>query len=143
MDANLAKLQDLATHYTAAWCSQDPSQVAAFFSPDGSLTVNDAAPALGRSAITEVARSFMAAFPDLRVVMDEMLVRENRWEYHWTLLGTNSGPGGTGHRVRISGFERWQMGADGLIFRSQGHFDGAEYQRQLEHGVAQRGTQQD
>ena len=77
----------------------------------------------------------MTAFPDMRVVMDELLVQGDRTEYHWTLIGTNTGPVGTGHRVRISGFERWQIGADGLIASSQGRFDSAEYQRQLECGV--------
>ncbi len=37
-------------------------------------------------------------------------------------------------RVRISGFDEWRIGGDGLIAASQGHFDSAEYQRQLEHG---------
>jgi hypothetical protein len=55
--------------------------------------------------------------------------------YRWTLVGTNTGPGGTGHRVRISGFEEWTIGADGLIADSLGQFDAAEYQRQLERGV--------
>jgi len=56
-------------------------------------------------------------------------------EYHWTLSGTYAGPGGTGNRVRISGFERWRIGSDGLIASSQGHFDAAaEYRRQLEQG---------
>ena len=77
----------------------------------------------------------MTAFPDMRVVMDELLVQGDRTEYYWTLIGTNTGPGGTGHRVRISGFERWQIGADGLIASSQGRFDSAEYQRQRECGV--------
>lgn len=138
MEAKPANLEDFAARYTAAWCSQNPASVAAFFSSQGSLAINGGPPAQGRSGITEVARSFMTAFPDLRVVMDEVLARENGAEYHWTLLGTNTGPGGTGHRVRISGFERWQFGADGLIFRSQGQFDSAEYQRQLEHGVAEQ-----
>jgi hypothetical protein len=53
----------------------------------------------------------------------------------WTLVGTNTGPGGTGKRVHISGFEQWRIGADGLIAESRGHFDSAEYQRQLEQGV--------
>ena len=128
------QLLDFAEHYTAAWCSQDAASVAAFYSADGSLTVNDSAPAVGR-AITEVAQSFMTAFPDMRVVMDEVLVQGDRAEYHWTLIGTNTGPGGTGHRVRISGFELWQIGADGLIASSQGHFDSSEYLRQLERGV--------
>ena len=77
----------------------------------------------------------MTAFPDMRVVMNEVLVRGDGAEYHWTLIGTNTGPGGTGHRVRISGFELWQIGADGLIASSQGHFDSSEYQSQLERGV--------
>ena len=132
-------LQDLAVRYTAAWCSQDPASVAAFFSPDGSLRVNNLEPAVGRSAITEVARGFMTAFPDLEVRMDGLVVeggaQSGRAVYRWTLTGTNRGPGGTGHRVRIRGFEEWQIGADGLIAASQGHFDTASYQRQLQDGV--------
>jgi predicted ester cyclase len=131
MPADPSKLREFAVRYTAAWCSQDAASVAAFYSADGSLSVNDSAPAVGRSAITAVAQSFMTAFPDMRVVMDEVLVRDDRAEYRWTLSGTNTGPGGTGHRVRLSGFELWQIGADGLIASSQGHFDISEYQRQL------------
>jgi hypothetical protein len=40
-----------------------------------------------------------------------------------------------GRRVRISGFEEWTLGDDGLIAASLGHYDQAEYERQLEHGV--------
>jgi len=130
-----ARLRGFAVRYTAAWCSQNAASVAVFFSPSGSLTINAGAPAIGRDAIREVAQSFMTAFPDMRVIMDEILTREHVSVYHWTLVGTNSGPGGTGQRVRISGFEEWKIGADGLIAESQGHFDAAEYQRQLERGV--------
>jgi len=54
--------------------------------------------------------------------------------FHWTLTGTNTGPGGAGKAVRISGYELWTLGGDGLIAASQGHFDAAEYQRQLKEG---------
>lgn len=47
----------------------------------------------------------------------------------------NASCGGGRHRVHISGFEKWHMGADGLISASQGHFDAAEYQRQSGEGV--------
>src|SRR2546426_225967 len=99
-----AQLRDLATRYTAAWCSQDPARVAAFYSPNGSLSVNGAASAVGRSAISKVAQGFMTAFPNLEVIMDDVLVQGDRAVYHWSLAGTNTGPGGTGQRVRISGF---------------------------------------
>jgi predicted ester cyclase len=135
MQSNPTQLRDFAQRYTAAWSSQDPASVAGFYSPGGSLAVNDEAPAVGRRAIAELAQSFMLAFPDMRLVMDEVLVKGDRIEYHWTLSGTNTGPGGAGQRVRISGFERWRMGADGLIASSQGQFDAVEYRRQLEQGV--------
>jgi len=126
-----AELQDFATRYTAAWCSQDPASVAAFFADSGSLTINAGAPAVGREAITASAQGFMTAFPDLVVAMDSVRRGADHIEYHWTLTGTNSGPGGTGRPVRISGYEEWTFGPDGRIARSLGHFDGADYQRQL------------
>lgn len=129
---SLPELRNFAARYTAAWCGHDPGRVAAFFSEGGSLRVNDDPPAVGRNAVAEVAQSFMSAFPDLRVAMDDLLLRGDEAEYHWTLSGTNTGPGGTGRTVRISGIEKWRIGADGLIVSSQGHFDVAEYRRQLE-----------
>lgn len=134
----MESLHDFATRYTAAWCSQDAARVAGFFAATGSLTINDGDPAVGREAITAAAQGFMTAFPDLVVRMDEVVPTASGATYKWTLEGTNSGPGGTGQRVRISGFEAWQLGADGLISRSLGHFDAAEYERQLQHGADRR-----
>ena len=78
----------------------------------------------------------MSAFPDLRIVMDDLRMENDRPHYHWTLTGTNTGAGGSEHhQVRISGFEVWKIGDDGLIAESEGHFDSAAYKRQLERGV--------
>jgi uncharacterized protein (TIGR02246 family) len=128
------RLRGFAESYTEAWCSGDPGRVAAYYAPEGSLTINDGDPFVGRDAITGAARSFMDAFPDLHVLMDDLRVGDEGAEYDWTLVGTNTGPGGTGQRVRIGGFEQWTIGDDGLIAASLGHFDEAEYARQLEHG---------
>jgi steroid delta-isomerase-like uncharacterized protein len=128
---NSVRLRSLAEAYTAAWCSQDAARVASFYAEEGSLSVNDGAPAAGREAITEVAQSFMTAFPDMQVFLKELRLEDDRVVYHWTLTGTNTGPGGTGRAVRISGFEVWQLGADGLIATSRGHFDADDYRRQL------------
>jgi predicted ester cyclase len=135
MTPERSELRDFATRYTAAWCSQNATSVAAHYSPAGSLRINDGETAAGRSAIAEAVQAFMTAFPDLRVLMDDILINGERAEYHWTLTGTNTGPGGTGRRVRISGFEVWKIGEDGLIAESRGNFDSADYQRQLERGM--------
>jgi hypothetical protein len=130
------QLRDFARRYTSAWCSQDPAKVAEYFAPGGWRAINGGEPAQGRAALTEVSRSFMTEFPDMQVLMDDLVIRDDGIvEYHWTLVGTNTGPGGTGKSVRIRGFEEWTIGDDGLIAESQGHYDQAEYDRQLQHGV--------
>ena len=156
----MSELDDFASRYAEAWCSQDPEKVAAFFAERGSISINNGPPAVGRAAIVKEAESFMTTFPDMVVTMDKLVRDENGTKFHWTLTGTNTGPGGTGKRVRISGYELWKIdnGAggsratwtgkpervdeqggesinDGLIRESKGHFDSAEYERQLKHGV--------
>jgi uncharacterized protein (TIGR02246 family) len=96
MQPDPAKLRDFAARYSDAWCSQDAASVAGFYSPDGSLTINNGTPAVGRKEIAEVAQSFMTAFPDLEVVMDDLVMRVDGAAYHWTLIATNTGPGGHG-----------------------------------------------
>ena len=125
-----AELTKFATRYAKAWCSQNPDSVAAFFAENGSLSVNDGPPAVGRAAIAEEARGFMTTFPDMIVTMDDVSRDSDGTKFHWTLTGTNTGPGGTGKRVRISGYELWKIDNDGLIGESKGHFDSAEHEHQ-------------
>ncbi len=92
-------------------------------------------PAMKRAGIANVARGFMRDFPDMTVTMDGVSQEPHGAVFRWTLTGTNTGPGGTGKRVRISGYELWQLDHDGLIAGSKGHFDSKEYDRQLKYGV--------
>jgi steroid delta-isomerase-like uncharacterized protein len=124
-------LTNFATRYAAAWSTQNPDRVAAFYAEDGSLTVNAGAPSVGRAAIRATAHGFMSAFPDMIVRMDSVVQTGPNAIFHWTWTGTNTGPGGTGRAVHITGYEEWTFGADGLISQSLGHFDEAEYQRQV------------
>jgi predicted ester cyclase len=125
-------IKRLALSYTEAWCSHDAGRVADHYVPGGMIAINGGEPA----RIAEVARSFVAAFPDIEIFMDELVFKDESVEYHWTFTGTSAD---TGKRVRISGFEDWTIGADGLIVESLGHYDQAEYDRQLQHGVGASG----
>jgi len=128
---NLTELTDFGARYAAAWCSQSAASVAAFFEANGSLQINAGPPSVGRAGIAAAAQAFMTAFPDMVVAMDEVIAREDRAVFRWTLTGTHTGPGGSGNRVRISGYEEWTFGETGLVGESKGHFDEADYQRQL------------
>jgi len=127
-------MDTFAEEYAEAWSSRDPDRVAGFFSEKGSLQINGGEPSVGRRAIAEDARGFMTAFPDLIVSFDKLVATEKGTEFHWTLTGTNTGPGGKGNRVSINGYELWRIGPDGLIAESKGYFDFAEFNRQIEHG---------
>jgi len=126
-----AELTDFATRYAIAWSSQDPVRLTEFYAENGSLSVNDGVPSVGRAAITATAREYMTAFPDMVVRLDSLSRDGDQAIFHWTWTGTNTGPGGTGKSVHLSGYERWTIGVDGLIAESKGHYDEAEYQRQM------------
>jgi hypothetical protein len=128
---NSENLTEFAKRYAKAWCSQNPESVAAFFAENGSLKVNNDAPAVGRAAIAAIAHGFMRDFPDMIVTFDKLEPRGNATAFHWTLIGTNTAPGGTGNKVRISGYELWKIDNDGLIAESKGNFNATEYERQL------------
>jgi|SRR5580700_5039241 hypothetical protein len=124
-------LGEFATRYTAAWCSHSASSVAARYSESGSLTINDGPPAVDRKAVESAAQGFMTAYPDLVVKFVRLELKNDRVLYHWTFTGTNTGPGGTGNQVRISGYEDWKIGSDGLIADSIGRYDAQDWNRQV------------
>ena len=122
------QIEQLARDYTEAWCSRDPARVASHYAPGGSIAINGGEPA----PIADVAQAFIAAFPDIEVFQDDLVVVDDVVEYHWTFTGTSAE---TGKPVRIRGFEDWIIGAGGLIAMSRGHYDQAEYDRQLCEGA--------
>ena len=132
---NITELTEFATRYATAWSSQDPAAFATFYAENGSLTVNDGEPSVGRDAVEATARAFMTAFPDMVVKMVEVSQEGSHVVFHWHWTGTNTGPGGTGNAVDLRGFEEWTLDGESLILESRGHYDEAEYQRQLNEGT--------
>ena len=117
--------------YTAAWNSKNPEKMASFYAEGGSLTVNNGTPAIGRDQLAETAKSYMEAFPDMKLTLDSLVSDSDTYRYHWTFVGTNTGPGGTGNNVIFSGFERWTMNNEGLVRKSIGTYDAEDYNKQL------------
>ena len=129
MEHDRERIERLASAYTDAWCSHDAGRVADHYVPGGTIAINGGEP----SGIADVAEAFITAFPDIEVTMDELVLQDDVIEYRWTFTGTSAE---TGKWVRIPGHEEWTLGADGLIAESRGHFDQAEYDRQLREGFS-------
>jgi predicted ester cyclase len=118
------ELSEFARSYAQAWSSQNPDSVAAFFAENASLTVNGGA----ATPVLEIARGFMRDFPDMTVTFDKLEPHGDQTAFHWTLTGTYAE---TGNHVEISGYELWKIDDAGLIAESSGHFDAADYERQV------------
>ena len=131
LDWNGVAMNEFAERYATAWSSQDPVAFSKLYAEGGSLKVNDSEPAVGRSAVEAKARAFMEAFPDMTVRLVELVDKGESVQFHWHWTGTNTGPGGTGARVDLRGYEEWTFNEEGLIIQSLGHYDEEEYERQL------------
>ncbi len=134
MPISQSEAEEIGRKYTEAWCSHDPHSVASFYAADGRIVINDGDPSNGRSEVAEMAQGFFDGFPDLVVRMDSIRTSGTYCVYQWTLEGTNTGPGGTGRRAEVSGWEYWRLDEDGLIAESKGHYDAEDYERQLAGG---------
>jgi len=126
-----SELTDFATRYAAAWSGSDPDDLASFYAAEGQLIVTGGEPSVARDAIAATAGSFMEAFPDMVVRMQSVEPADDGAVFHWRWTGTNAGPGGTGRSVDLSGYVEWRLSTDGLILISGGHYEQAEYERQM------------
>lgn len=135
MELNSAKsqtdLDSFGEQYARAWSSQRPDAVATMFADDGWIAINEDPPARGREAVEDVARGFMKGFPDLDVRCVRMALENGELRWHWTMRGTNTGPGGTGKPILISGYEALVLDDNGRIVSAHGHFDQDDWDRQL------------
>ncbi len=122
-----ARAEQIAQDYTAAWNSGDAQAVAGFFTPDGTIVINGGEPWLGREGVAAMAAGFYADIPDLTLTYEGARTSDDHALYLWSFTGTHRA---NGRRVAISGWEEWDMDGEGLITRSRGWFESADYARQ-------------
>jgi len=95
------------------------------FAPDCLVHINGSPdPNLSVAGFKQMMTGLLAAFPDLRITIEDQVIAGDRVATRWTAEGTNSGPFGpvpaTGRRVRVDGHildrveggriaERWEQ----------------------------------
>ena len=122
------RLEEIADDYTRAWNSGAPDAVAAFYAEAGHIAINGAAPWEGREGVAAMAAGFFADVPDLSLTCDGIRVAGDHAVYLWTFTGHDAA---TGKPLSISGWEEWDLDADGKVAASLGWFDAADYARQV------------
>jgi len=117
----------IASAYTKAWNSKDPTAVAAFIAEDGQIMINRGAPWVGRAGVAEMAAGFHADVPDLTLTCDMVRAAGDHVLYAWTFTGHDAG---SGRPLTIKGMEEWDLNADHKVVLSRGWFDAEDYGRQ-------------
>ena len=104
----------------AAWNAHDADAIAAVFAEDAVIReIGGAGELRGRAAVRERAAALLAAFPDLRLERQALVIDGDRHADRWLLTGTHRGPlfgfEPTGRAVRVEGATFTRLGPDGLV----------------------------
>ena len=127
MTVSLAAAERLAAGYTAAWNTGRAEAVASFFAETGGIVINRGPLWQGRAGVAAMAAGFYADVPDLRLTCDGVKLAGSHMLYLWTFTGTHVGTGG---KLKITGWEEWELGDDLQVTASRGWFDPEEWVRQ-------------
>jgi len=123
-----SQIEKIAAAYTAAWNSGSADAVAGFYATDGGIVINNGTPWQERAGVADMAKGFFADVPDLTLTCDGLRVAGDHVAYLWTFTGHHAQ---TRNPLTISGWEEWDMDADGKVKASRGWFDSADYARQV------------
>ena len=105
------------------------------FAADGVIHINGSPdPDLNVAGFRQMMTGLLAAFPDMRITIEDQVVAGNKVATRWVAEGTNSAPFGnvpaTGRRVRVGGLILDRV-ADGRIAERWEQWDEAGMMRQL------------
>jgi steroid delta-isomerase-like uncharacterized protein len=90
----------------------------------------------GRDAIVGVFEELFAAFPDVRIEVEDVVVEGRRVVVRWTARGTFDGTpfqgvDPTGRHVELRGIDFILMDEHGLVAENTIYYDGAGFARQI------------
>lgn len=111
--------KQLVIELVELWNTHDPERIAARYSDDCRvLDVAIAQPLIGRDAVQRMFAAYYQAFPDLRLILDDIIVEGDRVALFWTAQGTHQGTilhiPASGRRVSAKGVNRLVL-RDGLV----------------------------
>lgn len=125
-------IKQLASDYADAWSSGNPDSVVSFYRDDGEIIINRGDPLSGRAALLDMVSGFYGEFPGMTVALDHLRVAGDHVMFGWTLEGTHAE---TKNRVKVLGWEEWDLDENQKVKRSLGWFDAEDYDRQIREGV--------
>lgn len=117
----MTEIKQLVDDLIVAWNMHDAARVERCYTPDcEEIDVAAREPQRGSAAIRKLMKYYLRAFPDVHIVIDELLIDGQQAALVWTWQGTHTGrfmnipP--TGRRVKVRGTTVMTV-CDGRIHR--------------------------
>jgi len=123
-----AELESIARQWISLWCAPVDWGLFDRLHADDFEDCSPAGRDPSKEAFADGLADLMAAFPDLRTTVDDLVIDEttSRVAVRWSSVGTNRsaflGVGPTGRQVAFTGIEIIEV-ADGRIVRRWGEWD--------------------
>lgn len=128
-------MSQIVENYGRVWDADAPQGlVDQIFAPDVVDHNPQPGQGLGREGIRQVLELYHAAFPDLRVSNEDIIVSDDRAVLRWTATGTHEGDQlgvpASHRRVRMTGIDIIRL-RDGRIAERWGEANGLEMMQQI------------
>ena len=118
-----------------AWNTHDAELLASVSSKKVIRNGNGKREASNREEYSAVMGYFHTAFPDLKIILDDIKIKGRKAFLNWTATGTHKGALGdnppTGKKVKVHGFSVWTFKRKGKALREDAFFDNLEMYQQL------------
>lgn len=129
-------MRELVENYGRVWdADAPPGLVEEIFAPDVVDHNPQPGQAPGRDGVQQVIDLYHAAFPDLHVKNDEIIVSGDRAVLRWSATGTHEGDQlgvpASHRRVRMTGIDIIRV-ANGQIVERWGEANGLEMMQQIQ-----------
>ncbi len=120
-------LKAASEKYMKAWDENDIALMRKITINDFVRKANGGITSSDQSGIEEVMQYWHTAIPDLKISMDQLVVKDGKSYTSWTCTGTNTGNFGetppTGKKIRTTGFTVLTFNEDGKITKEDAYYD--------------------
>lgn len=127
------ELKPLVDKYVEVWNSGNLGDLDAIINSTYAYHSNQSPDANGLDGLKKVISGFRTSYPDVKIVLDDVIYSENEASCKWSLTGTNTGPGEippTGKPVKQWGVSIVHF-ANGKITGEWVAFDNQSFMEQL------------
>src|ERR1035437_8816752 len=127
------EMKPLVDKYVEVWNSGNLGELDAIISSNYVYHSNQSPDANGLEGLKKVISGFRSSYPDVKIVLDDVIYSENEASSKWSLSGTNTGPGEIPPTVKP--VKQWGVSivhfADGKITGEWVAFDNQSFLEQL------------